>query len=407
MAHNFPPEFEGGTERYLFQLARGQSARGCQVRVACGSEEVRPGGEALPFEYRGIQGVRLHRFPRETYRILPSHPRLAGLVLQAARDHQAQVVHIHHWFHLDTALVRTLEEAGFPVVVTFHDFYPLCPRFFRVRPGWESPCPPDQDLEECQACLAPEAGSTRDERLSLLEERARNFSREIRAAREVTFFSTALREFYLAWPHFPQRPVHVLPPGIPEVELWKSEAGRPPEGPPWKVGYWGGICHSKGLDLLVEALSGPRFSGNVEIHLWGPILERAFAERLQRLARENGLPLDIPGPVAWKELPRRAASLAAAVFPSRCFETYGLAVDEALTLGIPVVVSRRGALPERLGLGGKVFRAGDPEDLSRVLGDLLFGEGAPSAARGLPNEVPDFSKHLKDMEALYHQALGG
>ncbi len=401
VAHNFPPEFEGGTERYLLQLARGQSARGHQVRVACGSEEVRPGGEARPFQYQGIEGVRLHRLPRESYRILPSHPRMAALVLQAARDHGAELVHLHHWFHLDIALVRTLEEAGFPVVVTFHDFYPLCPRFFRVRPGREEPCPPGQGFEECEACLAPEAPGTRDERLALLEERARNFAREIRAARALIFFSRALEEFYRAWPHFPSRPVQVLPPGIPEAELWREARGAPPEGPPWKVGFWGGICHAKGLDLLVEALAAPPFQGKVELHLWGPVLERAFAGELQRKARERGLPLRLWGPVPWRELPRLAAPLAAAVFPSRCFETYGLAVDEALSLGVPALVSRRGALPERLGRGGRTFAPGDPEDLARVLAEVLPGEGGVQPARGLPNQVPEFARHLEDLEDLY------
>ncbi len=407
VAHNFPPEFEGGTERYLLQLCLGQSARGHQVFVACGSEEVRPGGEAVPFEHQGIPAVRLHRLPRETYRILPSHPRLAALVLEAARNHRAQVVHIHHWFHLDLGLVRTLEEGGFPSVVTFHDFYPLCPRFFRVRPGREEPCPPEQGFEECEACLAPEAPGSRDERLSLLEERARNFSREIRAAREVVFFSRALREFYRKWPHFPDRPVHLLPPGIPEVDLWKAERGRPPAGPPWKVGYWGGVCHAKGLDLLLEAAAGPGLRGRVELHLWGPLLERAFAEALRKKARERGVPFFLSGPLPWREIPRRAGTLAAAVFPSRCFETYGLAVDEALTLGMPVVVARRGALPERLGRGGRTFTPGDPEDLARVLEEVLPGEGGAQEGRCLPNEVPDFGSHLEALEELYRAAGSG
>ncbi len=404
VAHNFPPEFEGGTERYLLRLSLSLAARGHQVFVACGSEELSPGGEAVSFEYRGIPGVRLHRLPGETYGILPSHPRMAGLVLEAARKLGAQVVHLHHWFHLDTSLVRTLREAGFPVVVTFHDFYPLCPRFFRVRPGEEDPCPPDLGLEVCESCLAPEAGGTREERLALLEERTRNFSREIRAAGELVAFSRALAGFYRDWPYFPSgREIRVLPPGLPGGGAWEGGAGGDPGGPPWKVGSWGGVCRAKGQDLLVEALSGETFAGRVELHLWGPVLEPAFAEGLRRRAESRGLPLFLHGSVPWEELPRAVSSLAVAVFPSRCFETYGLAVDEALVLGLPLVVSARGALPERLGPGGRTFRPGDPEDLARVLEEILLSPGGPRALRGLPHGVPDFSRHLEEMEALYRR----
>jgi len=60
------------------------------------------------------------------------------------------------------------------------------------------------------------------------------------------------------------------------------------------------------------------------------------------------------------------------VFPSK-LEGFGLAVGEAMSCGLPVVTSDRGALPElvRDGHGGFVCRGDDVEDFSRRLITLL------------------------------------
>ena len=60
-----------------------------------------------------------------------------------------------------------------------------------------------------------------------------------------------------------------------------------------------------------------------------------------------------------------------AIFPSRAEETFGLVVAEARALGFPVLVSDRGALPERVGGAGDVVPAADPAALAARLASLL------------------------------------
>jgi len=87
-----------------------------------------------------------------------------------------------------------------------------------------------------------------------------------------------------------------------------------------------------------------------------------------------------------------------AVFPSRCEESYGLVVDEALARGVPVVVSDRGALPERVGEAGVVARAGDVAALSEALGAL---RADPDRLRELRARIPSRFPTIHDAAARY------
>ena len=59
------------------------------------------------------------------------------------------------------------------------------------------------------------------------------------------------------------------------------------------------------------------------------------------------------------------------VFPSECYETFGLVAVEAFACGLPVIASRLGAVAEIVDEGrtGLLFRAGDPGDpgVSKVI----------------------------------------
>jgi glycosyltransferase involved in cell wall biosynthesis len=207
-------------------------------------------------------------------------------------------------------------------------------------------------------------------------------------------------DFFRRAPGLPAVEWHLLPPGIHRPERWREAAVEAPAGPPWKVGCWGGICRDKGLDLAVKALARPAFRGQVELHLRGEIIEEDYAAELRREAAGAGLPLHLHGPVPAAALPGRVADLACALFPSRCFESYGLVVDEAMLLGLPVVAAETGALAERLGPGGLTFPRGDAGALAERLAEVLADPPAwRRRARG--QGVPDFEEHVRAVEGLY------
>ncbi|NUR54633.1 MAG: glycosyltransferase family 4 protein [Acidobacteria bacterium] len=73
------------------------------------------------------------------------------------------------------------------------------------------------------------------------------------------------------------------------------------------------------------------------------------------------------------------ASASMLVLPSH-LEGFGLPVLEAMTMGVPVIVSRRGALPEVAGDAGVMIEPDDVEGLARAMQRYLDDPAAAAAA---------------------------
>jgi len=93
-------------------------------------------------------------------------------------------------------------------------------------------------------------------------------------------------------------------------------------------------------------------------------------------------------------------------------ESQGIAVVEAMLVGLPVIVSDIGALVEVTGNGdcALVFRTGDAEDLTGKLIKLAEGQGlrAELAARGREHATRNFTidAHIRNLLGLYENIAG-
>jgi glycosyltransferase involved in cell wall biosynthesis len=112
----------------------------------------------------------------------------------------------------------------------------------------------------------------------------------------------------------------------------------------------GAVVPHKGHDLLLDALRGivsPAWSCTVV----GPLdRDPPFVERLRRSAADSGLAdrICLAGTRAGEELRRQYRSADVLVLPSR-LEAYGMVVSEALAVGLPVIATDVGGVPEALG----------------------------------------------------------
>jgi L-malate glycosyltransferase len=93
-------------------------------------------------------------------------------------------------------------------------------------------------------------------------------------------------------------------------------------------------------------------------------------------------------------------------------ESQGIAVVEAMLVGLPVIVSDIGALLEVTGNGdcALVFRTSDAEDLTQRLIKLAQDQGLRTelAARGREHATQNFSidAHIRNLLALYENIVG-
>lgn len=145
------------------------------------------------------------------------------------------------------------------------------------------------------------------------------------------------------------------------VDLLPAAAVRDAPAP-LRVGALGRLVHHKGFDVLVEAVRRLGPEGPVEVVLAGDGPEREALERAVA-----GLPVRLVGPV-----PSGAAFLAgmdAFVLPSRD-EGLPLALLEALSCGLPSVVTDVGDVREAVGAAALVVPPDDPAALAAALAAL-------------------------------------
>lgn len=319
----YPPHI-GGVETMFAALGEELARRGHRVRVFTGSV---PG--APEREVRG--GVEVVRVPLGRARRLRFTFGMAGRLAPPARE--ADVVHASTYAGTWSA-VRAAKRAGKPVVVSVHEVWqelwkrvPHVPALQR----WTAPWQERFLLRLPYDAYAAVSNSTL--------ERLRPFTRGTPCFRVPA------------------------PVSVPDEPRWS------PPPPPFTFLYFGRPGHWRGLDLLLEAFAARRAAGSsarLELILSAePARERAVLTRFaSRLNLGDALQIrdSLPRPALFQRL----ASAHAAVFPSLS-EGFGLAATEACALGVPVVASDAGSLPEVVSGRCLFFPAGDATALARAM----------------------------------------
>jgi glycosyltransferase involved in cell wall biosynthesis len=403
VAPSFPPEFRGGVERHVEELCPALEALGVRSAVAAGSLAHAAGsaGEVARELWGAIPVFRLRRAPGDDHAVDLAHPSLEAPFAAVLAAFRPDLVHVHHWLHQGGGLVRRLHARGIPAVVTLHDAWVTCPRFNRVV--GDAFCERPLGPEHCAPCLAPlHGGSTAGLGAELLA-RDLVLRIELACAARVLTPSAAQRELLVRMlPGI--APPDVVPNGatVPRA----LAAYRPPaRGKPVRVGFLGSVVAEKGVHLLLSAVARLAPAQALELHVHGNLPDAEYARRLR--ASDLAGVLRLHGPYAPSDLPAIAAPLHVAVFPSVCSESYSLVLDEALALGLPVVVAERGALPERIGQAGLCVQPESVDALASVLGRLCAEPEELARLAAAPRPLRGAEDVARDLARVYAGALRG
>ncbi len=173
--------------------------------------------------------------------------------------------------------------------------------------------------------------------------------------------------------------------------------------------FVGQLIHRKGVDLLLDAMR-PLFKQYANLFLIiigkGEMLDsiRQQAEAagvIDRVVFEGALHSD--------KIPARMAAADVLVLPSR-WDGWGMVVNEAFSVGAPVIVSDRCGAADlvRNSVNGYVFRSEDAQDLYKCLSDFLDRKSewsrfrADSAATGKSISVEEAASYL--VNCIKHMA---
>ena len=130
------------------------------------------------------------------------------------------------------------------------------------------------------------------------------------------------------------------------------------------------------LEYLVGLSDDPKVSALSSFHednRWDSYL-RQWMLKFDQMANKDGTkPVTLTGLVQPSELPKFYRQADLFIFPSICHEAFGMPIAEAMTLGLPVIATRAGAIPELVehGKTGLLVERGDSDALAAAILELL------------------------------------
>ena len=362
--HQFSATNTGGTELVVGQLAAALRARGHDMVIVAGSLE-RAACTRVDHEIvAGLPVLRLHRDDLHFENWWKAwSPGVSATFARLLAEHRPDVVHVHHWLRTTTDFARLAREAGAVAAITFHDHFAVLAGAVRAF-GQDRPEPPAAS-GLIGALEAREAFAFHRDDLA----------DEIAAAHLLYAPSRAHAESI--------RRLAVVDPGkimaSPPPQHSRGFPRRPGAARGRRLAAFGSLYEAKGSHVLLDALRLAASRGYTwELELFGSAASPEYEARLDVASR--GLPVRRHGAFSIEQVAAVAADYA--VFPALTHESYGLVIDEAQALGLPMLLSDLPAYREHAPVGSCVFFSpGNAEQLAALL-------CAPELLGELPPPVP-------------------
>lgn len=358
ISNMFPPYIMGGAEMAAHSLALWLAGAGHEVRVlTCaptreveGDETLAPGLTVSRRFFANIYQVYRageHSTARKALWHFNDHfhsasEQIAGEIMDEFRP---DAVNTHDLQGIGYNLLKAIGARGLPCVQVLHDFGFICVSMNMFRKGREC----SRHHYVCQGSAAIK----------------RSYFETIKTLAFVSP-SAALLERYR--PFLPRcREACAIP-----LALYFAPAPAPsavPAGGPLRLLYVGQLEPWKGIDFLCAVLEPLAREGGVRLQVvgGGNLLERLR----ERYAGASWI--QIVGKVPAPEVGAFMANSDLLAVPSVWFENAPLVISQALRLGLPVLASRTGGLPEMVeaGVTGELVEPGDAAAWTAVFKRLL------------------------------------
>jgi glycosyltransferase involved in cell wall biosynthesis len=311
-------------------------------------------------------------------------------------DPKETVVHLHGWIKaLSPSVGRVLADSGFPLLLTLQDFFAACPNggFYNYRKKEICYLKPMSLSCVCTNCDSRNYGNKawRVIRQAIQSTRGSipsGFKHFISVTR---FSENILRPFLPADSSYYliHNPVGAALPGHPRANVRTK-----------RLLYVGRLSAEKGVDLACEAARTA--GGQLTIIGDGPLrsaLQEKYPEVLFR------------GWLTSAEILEEMLNAAALLFPSVWYETQGIVVLEALSVGLPVIVADKCAASEFIdSKNGFIFISGNVEDLTSKVGMILQDENRTEEMSKYAHErywqnPLSLQNYVKEAEVVYNRVL--
>ena len=411
--HGLPPFSVGGAELVAWTVAT-RLARRHQVALFHPLPQTQgPPGTEYRMTRSGVDLTARILLPparfEDTYNLPAAEAWFESLLEETSPD----VVVIHHLTGLSLRLPSMARARGVPAIMTLHDYWPVCARGQLVDIAMRVCSGPG--AFRCAHCLSDQLILLRrwgrlghkllarlpSERLLSGARKAISSMGMVKSSRPGASLETAgdpearataaritagldalascnvltgpsrhILDTYQPWlaPNSFIRLVRNSVPPRPRVRP------KPSTGVPLRLGFLGAIIPTKGVHVLLDACREiPR--RHVELMIAGPSprfhRQPDYAREVERHARDRGVAF--LGTLSPEAVPEFVAALDALVVPSLWPENAPRVIGEAFRLGVPVIASDIGGIPEWIvdGENGALVPPGDAGLLRHRIEALL------------------------------------
>lgn len=403
----FPPYRSGGLTKYSFDLMTAQAQMGEQVSALWPGQmglvskkvHVRSRGKVQgvdSYELCGPLPVALDEgvADAEAY-MTPCQGQGYKAFLQQL---QPDVIHIHTLMGLHTEFLDAAKALGIRTVFTTHDYYGICPKVTLYRGG--DACQNDGDCQNCVACNLqglslkkiwimqsglyralkntpvvkalrkrhrgaffaeqplPELPEGTDAALLARQyRRLRQYYLDMLSKIDLIHFNSSLTESIYRRYMTPadSKVLTITHKDICDRRDLPHEASQT-----LRITCLAPAKPFKGYSVLRQALDGLWNEGKRDfvLRMFSPVDKPAPYMQVQEEGFDHA------------QLPRIMAQTDVLVAPSVWYETFGFTVAEALSFGVPVIVSDRMGAKDVVGDGGIVIPAGSVRELEDAIRSL-------------------------------------
>jgi len=193
-----------------------------------------------------------------------------------------------------------------------------------------------------------------------------------------------------------------IPPGATRIA---GEDAEPAEDRSVRLLCVANLTPGKGHDILLRAVASLPKSEWTLICAGSDSRDPGTAGRLRLLAAELGVSTRVAWPGEADDASLEAAYSAADLFVlATRSETYGMAVAEAISYGVPVISTRTGEIPAIVGEGGLLAEPGDVEGfgalLAQAVGDAPLRRRLRDEARAAAQRLPTWDDAIDATAAV-------
>lgn len=393
LVHFFYPDKTGGTERFVFNLAKAKLARGGRVRVitlSVGSVGHYPNrtGNILwrDYDYDGVP-VTEYRYKKTPcgiyYKRMEEDPELEKFARMILERESFDVIHCA-FPQPFTGFLKTSMQMNIPYIITNTGFGVFCHYTTLIDRNGQL-CLGSEQGRRC-AKICPTYGIA-------------DYQKRFQTSKELLCHAEAVTapSYYVAnrlEVEYPGLPVLVVPHGIdkkfsPQTRTWKGN----------RFAFVGTFTRLKGIHVLITAFKS--IEGEFVLDLYGAG-DADYEKELKRLASGDSR-IAFCGFVGPEDVVQVYCQHDVIVVPSLVPETYCFVLREALNCGCAVVASDIGAMTEVVSSGNNGYLVPPGDEIA--LRDAMVYAGAMDMREHAPIKFPDVAYESSIYENLYRKIV--